>query len=418
MNHEVSNSSSKIDAKNLIENFQRVRQKTLEICSYIENEDFVVQPSPEVSPPKWHLGHTSWFFEEVILAKFQKNYVRFNAQYSALFNSYYKALGSHTLQENRGNLSRPTVAEVTRYRAYIDNQLQNYLTQNHLTSEILSLLETGIHHEQQHQELLYMDIKYILASNELATRYSPAVLQDAQPSTLGWTDFSEGIYEIGYDGIDFSYDNERPRHKSYVYPFSISQSLVTNGDFLEFIEDNGYSKARYWLSQGWDWVNQHKIQQPLYWLMVDGRWHEYTLYGLMPLDLNKPLVHVSYFEADAFANWKNLRLPSEQEFEVFLASSKISSIDNSEQIYHPNSALEATGQVWCWTKSQYSPYPRFKAFDGLLNEYNGKFMCNQFVLKGGCVVTPDNHYRHSYRNFYQAQQRWMFSGIRLAKDNH
>lgn len=418
MNHEVSHPSSEIDAKNLTENFQRVRQKTLEICSRIENEDFVVQPSPEVSPPKWHLAHTSWFFEEVILAKFQKDYVRYNDSYSALFNSYYKALGPHTLQENRGNLSRPTVAEVMRYRAYIDHQLQNYLIRNPLTSELLSLLEAGIHHERQHQELLYMDIKYILASNQLATCYSSAILQEASSPTLAWTDFSEGIYEIGYDGIDFSYDNERPHHKSYVYPFSISQSLVTNGDFLEFIENHGYSKARYWLSQGWDWVNQQKIQQPLYWLMVDGCWHEYTLHGLIPLDLNKPLVHISYFEAEAFANWKNLRLPTEQELEVALATSKISIIDHAEQIYHPNSALEVIGQVWCWTKSQYSPYPRFKAFDGVLNEYNGKFMCNQFVLKGGCVVTPDNHYRHSYRNFYQAQQRWMFSGIRLAKDHH
>lgn len=416
MNHLLSQSTPETIKKNLIKKLQLVRQKTLEICSHIENEDFVVQPSPEVSPPKWHLGHTSWFFEELILAKYQKDYTRFNDNYSALFNSYYKALGSHTIQAERGNLSRPTVAEIMCYRAYIDKQLASFLTQNRLTNDVLFLFETGIHHEQQHQELLYMDIKYILASNKLETRYSSITLQDANPPTPDWTNFAEGIYEIGYDGTDFSYDNERPRHKNYLYPFSMHQSLVSNGEFLAFIEDCGYSKPQYWLSQGWDWVNQQNIQHPLYWVMIDGNWHEYTLHGLIPLDLNKPLVHISYFEANAFANWKNLRLPTEHEFEAFLASSNIGVIENSGKIYHPNSAQQVAGQVWCWTSSQYSPYPRFKAFGGLLNEYNGKFMCNQFVLKGGCVTTPDNHYRHSYRNFYQPQQRWMFSGIRLAKD--
>lgn len=405
-----------INKENLIKRYQLIRQKTLEICSHIENEDFVVQPTAEVSPPKWHLGHTSWFFEELILAKYQNNYTRFNNNYSTLFNSYYKALGSHTVQTNRGNLSRPTVSEIVQYRTNIDEQLINFISRNNLTSEILFLIETGLHHEQQHQELLYMDIKYILGSNELETRYSPVILKNALQATLGWTDFTEGVYEIGYDGQDFSYDNERPRHKSYLYPFSMSQSLVTNGEFLEFIEDNGYSKSKYWLSQGWDWVNQQQIQHPLYWTMVGENWHEYTLHGLIPLDLSKPLVHISYFEADAFANWKKLRLPTEQEFEVFLAASEIAETNEDEKIYHPNSAQQVAGQVWCWTRSQYSPYPRFKAFDGLLNEYNGKFMCNQFVLKGGCIVTPDNHYRHSYRNFYLPQQRWMFSGIRLTKD--
>lgn len=416
MDHLFSMSLPEINKENLINRYQLVRQKTLEICSHIENEDFVVQPAAEVSPPKWHLGHTSWFFEELILAKYQNNYTRFNNHYSTLFNSYYKALGSHTIQANRGNLSRPTVSEIVQYRTNIDEQLINFIFRNNLTSDILFLLETGLHHEQQHQELLYMDIKYILGSNELETRYSPLILKDALQPTLGWTDFTEGVYEIGYDGPDFSYDNERPRHKNYLYPFSMNQSLVTNGEFLEFVEDNGYSKSKYWLSQGWDWVNQQQIQHPLYWSMVGENWHEYTLHGLIPLDLNKPLVHISYFEADAFANWKKLRLPTEQEFEVFLAVSEIAETNEDEKIYHPNSAQQVAGQVWCWTRSQYSPYPRFKAFDGLLNEYNGKFMCNQFVLKGGCIVTPDNHYRHSYRNFYLPQQRWMFSGIRLAKD--
>ena len=400
----------------LIARFQQVRKATLDICSHIENEDFVVQPSPEVSPPKWHLGHTTWFFETVILNKFKQNYTRFNHQYNVLFNSYYKAVGSHTVQAERGNLSRPTVAEIMCYRAQVDDALASLLSEENLSDEIAALVETGIHHEQQHQELLYMDIKAILASNVLPTKYNATPLNTAPAPSQAWTNFDEGLVEIGDDSLTFSYDNERPRHKYYLYPFSINQSLVTNGDFLAFMQDNGYTQAKYWLSQGWDWVEQQQIQHPLYWVMQDGQWHEYTLHGLIPLDLNRPLVHISYFEADAFANWKGLRLPTEQEFEVFLATSGGNDNIETTPTYHPNSALAATGQVWCWTRSQYSPYPRFKAFDGVLNEYNGKFMCNQFVLKGGCIVTPNNHYRHTYRNFYLPEQRWMFSGIRLAKD--
>jgi ergothioneine biosynthesis protein EgtB len=397
----------------LLKKFQSVRQMTLDICSHLENEDFVVQPSPEVSPPKWHLGHTSWFFEELILKPYKKNYTDYNATFGVLFNSYYKTLGEHTTQSDRGNLSRPTVSEIMHYRAHIDVQIAALFKQANIEIDALSLIETGIHHEQQHQELLYMDIKTILASNPLATKYSDLPLKEAPKPAQTWINFDEGIVEIGHDGDSFSYDNERPRHKHYLYPFSISQTLVTNGEFLAFIEDNGYTKAKYWLSQGWDWINLEKIRHPLYWVFENGLWSEYTLHGLAPLDMNKPLVHISYFEADAFANWKSLRLPTEQELEVFLTSSTTS---ETEQLYHPNNAQAPSGQVWCWTRSQYLPYPRFKAFDGVLNEYNGKFMCNQFVLRGGCVATPNSHYRQSYRNFYLPQQRWMFSGIRLAKD--
>lgn len=403
----------------LLKQFQTVRQATLAICSPIENEDFVVQPSPDVSPPKWHLGHTSWLFEEVILKQYKKDYAYFNPAFCVLFNSYYKAVGEHTIQSARGSLSRPTVAEVMRYRTHVDHQIATLLTEGEISDEALLLIETGIHHEQQHQELLYMDIKFILASNSLATQYCNSPLNNAPKPKQVWANFEEGIAEIGDSSLGFAYDNERPHHKHYLYPFAISQSLVTNGDFLAFIEANGYSRAKYWLSQGWDWVSQEKVKQPLYWQKIDGHWHEYTLHGLLPLDLNRPLVHISYFEADAFANWKGLRLPTEQELEVFLNTTTISETEPNQpaNYYHPNDAQAGSGQVWCWTRSQYSPYPRFKAFDGVLNEYNGKFMCNQFVLKGGCIITPNNHYRHSYRNFYLPQQRWMFSGIRLAKDN-
>jgi ergothioneine biosynthesis protein EgtB len=399
----------------LIKQLQATRQKTLAICSYLKNEDFVVQPSQESSPPKWHLGHTTWFFEEVILKQFIPNYHYFNEHYRVLFNSYYKAVGIHTPQSERGHLSRPTVAEVIQYRMHVDHELDIFLKQE-MSAEVLTLLETGIHHEQQHQELLYMDIKTILASNIIPTQYFDTALPKAIAPKEKWVNFKEGLYTIGNLDETFAYDNERPAHQHYCYPFAVSKSLVTNGDFLAFMQENGYAKAQYWLSQGWDWINQQAIKHPLYWVKRDDNWYEYTLHGLIPLDLNRPLVHISYYEADAFANWKNLRLPTEQELEIFLKTSKITALDNKTQLLHPNHADAANLQVWCWARSQYLPYPRYKAYDGLLNEYNSKFMCNQFVLKGGCIVTPQHHYRHSYRNFYLPHQRWMFSGIRLAKD--
>jgi len=398
--------------ESLINLFQTTRHETIRICKPLANEDYVVQPCAEVSPPKWHLGHTSWFFEAVILKAFLSGYEVFNAHYLTLFNSYYKAAGTHTLQENRGALSRPTVAEILAYRSHIDDQIHALLSNQPLSDACLSLIETGIHHEQQHQELLYMDIKAILASNLMSPAYIEASLDAAPPAEQAWLDFPEGVVEIGAEDQGFAYDNERPNHKHYLYPFAISKSLVTNGDFLSFMEDGGYTHAEHWLSQGWDWVKRNNIQQPLYWQCIDNQWYEYTLHGLIPLDPNRPLVHISYFEANAYAKWKNHRLPTEQEFEVFLNNSH----DIAENAFHPNNAQASAGQVWCWTASQYTPYPRYQAFDGLLAEYNGKFMCNQFVLRGGCTVTPHGHYRHSYRNFYLPEQRWMFSGIRLAKD--
>jgi ergothioneine biosynthesis protein EgtB len=415
MNHALTLSADTMQQQ-LLHQYQMVRGKSLEICSYIETEDYTVQPMADVSPPKWHLGHTTWFFEELLLARFYPGYCRFNAQYSGLFNSYYKALGAHTLQADRGNLSRPTVDHILEYRHYVDANLAKFCNEHVLTDEMQSLIETGLHHEQQHQELLYMDIKFILASNVIDTQYAAQTLAPAPEPNHGWSEFAQGLYQIGHDAAGFAYDNERPAHQHYCYPFTISQTLVTNGDFLAFIEDQGYAKPEYWLSQGWDWVNQQHIQQPLYWSCRDGEWVEYTLYGLIPLDLNRPLVHISYFEANAFANWKKLRLPTEQELEIFLNQSPLTTAPADSTLLHPNNAQNVYGEVWCWTSSQYSAYPRFKAFDGILKEYNGKFMCNQFVLRGGCVATPDQHYRHSYRNFYQPQQRWMFSGIRLAKD--
>jgi ergothioneine biosynthesis protein EgtB len=405
---------------NLLNRFLETRERTVVICASLETEDLVVQPISAVSPPKWHLGHPSWFFEELLLVPYRLGYRRFDERFPSIFNSYYKSLGTHWLQGERGILSRPTVAQILKYRTFVDDHFQAFLNSVDLNSQIQLLIELGIHHEQQHQELLLMDIKYILGVNLLETRYSvqslpraPAVVPDQ------WVEFREGIYQIGYGENEFSFDNENPRHKIYLESFRMAQSLVTNGDYLEFLKAGGYVRPELWLSMGWDWVQAEGIKKPLYWSQNDGAWFEYTLHGLHSLDLNGPLVHISYFEADAFARWKKLRLPTEAEFEVFLEAQPISQ-DPSEQSelarYHPTDANAARGQVWCWTQSQYTAYPGYRSFHGAIQEYNGKFMCNQFVLRGSCVATPLGHYRDSYRNFYLPEQRWMFSGIRLAKD--
>jgi ergothioneine biosynthesis protein EgtB len=398
-NTTYSKESASKTRQELIKDFIEIRQASETICKPLEKEDYAVQPSPEVSPPKWHLGHTTWFFEEMILVKHQANYKRFNKQFSELFNSYYKAAGKHWIQSDRGFLSRPTVSEIFEYRKTIDKRLVNYLESNEHNSQVNFLLETGLHHEQQHQELLYMDIKYILAMNPIPTRYSSNSHPKADKLIPSWKCFKEGIYEIGHDGNSFSYDNEGPRHKTYVHPFSICENTVTNGEYLEFIKDNGYSQPKHWLSQGWNWVVENKISKPLYWNKQNDKWKEYTLSGIQDLDPNQPVSHISYFEANAYASWAGYRLPTEEETELFLTTQ-----------------VESASKVWTWTKSHYSSYPGYKKFEGLLSEYNGKFMCNQFVLKGGCSATPKGHYRHTYRNFYQAHQRWMFSGIRVAKD--
>ncbi|RAP33451.1 ergothioneine biosynthesis protein EgtB [Candidatus Marinamargulisbacteria bacterium SCGC AAA071-K20] len=388
-----------ISREELIKQYLEVRQHTETLCKPLEIEDFAVQPSSEVSPPKWHLAHTTWFFEEMILVKYEPSYTRFNAQYSELFNSYYKAAGKHWLQSDRGYLSRPTISEIFKYRDHVDNRLLSFLNNSNELSQIHILVETGLHHEKQHQELLLMDIKYILGANPLLPSYELEAHSKNKKEKETWIPFKEGIYEVGHTGNSFSYDNEGPRHKTYIHSFSICENTVTNKAYLNFIESGGYTKPELWLSQGWDWLNNNDISKPLYWTKEGHRWVEYTLSGLQDLDLNQAVTHISYFEADAYANWTGQRLPTEEETEIFLES---------------NSEKNKAGEVWTWTKSHYSAYPGFKKFEGLL--YNGNFMCNQFVLKGGCSVSPKGHYRHTYRNFYQAHQRWMFSGIRLAKD--
>jgi len=386
----------------VIDKFLEVRQRTLSLCAPLATEDHVVQPIPQVSPPKWHLAHTTWFFEEMILTPFSSDYKKFNDNFNLLFNSYYKSAGKHWLQAQRGQLSRPTVLEIKDYRRYVEDQMIEFLNSSDSNEKALFLLELGIHHEQQHQELLLMDIKYILGTNPELPKYQNSQRKQVPTPVIDWFSITEGIYEIGHEGKAFCYDNELPRHKSYLHKSEIRTSLITNGEYLEFIKSDGYTNAQYWLSLGWDWVNENEIELPLYWIFKDGKYFEFTLNGLQELDLNSPVAHISYFEADAYSKWSGYRLPTEVEMEVF------------ERDFEKKKGI--AGQFWCWTSSHYSPYPGFKSYDGAIGEYNGKFMCNQFVLRGGCSATPDNHYRESYRNFYPPHERWMFSGIRVVRD--
>ncbi|MCF2859578.1 ergothioneine biosynthesis protein EgtB [Pseudoalteromonas sp. SMS1] len=417
--------SSTEKSQYFIDEYLSIRARSTALCSNLAIEDFVVQPMADVSPPKWHLAHTTWFFEEVILAKYVSDYSRFHQQYRYLFNSYYKSAGRHWKQSQRGELSRPTVDDVFRYRRHVDNLMVNYLSTTIVDDEIFSLLEVGLHHEQQHQELLLMDIKFILGGNPIDSIYSKKQLNASSLVNPSWQSFSEGIYEVGALESTFAYDNEKPRHNHYVYSFAMSDCTVTNGDYLAFIEDGAYDHAAWWLSMGWDWVCDNQVAHPLYWRKIDNKWYEFTLHGLNLIDINAPVTHISYFEADAYANWKGARLPTEQEMEVYLTSGDDRFFDKPRcyrpenegaDFFHPTKSDAQFGQVWCWSKSHYSGYPRYRPYQGMLTEYNGKFMCSQFVLRGGCVATPTSHYRHSYRNFYAPHQRWMFSGIRLAKD--
>lgn len=381
----------------LSEQYLQIRKHSEQICEPLQTEDYVVQPIIDVSPPKWHLGHTTWFFETFLLQPFLENYQVYNVDFNYVFNSYYEGVGARVIRTDRGNLSRPSVNEVYQYRSYVDQAMLRLLD-TPPTAQIEELLFLGFNHEQQHQELLLTDIKYILGNNPLF----PAYKAGTQPSkkqingSKGMISFKEGIYEIGHVGSDFCFDNELGRHKVYLHDFSISDSLVTNQDYLLFINDGGYRNFEHWHAEGWDWVKTNGVTSPMYWHFIDGSWYTYTLGGLTALDLNASLSHVSYYEAYAFASWCGLRLPTEFEWEV---SAK--SFD--------------WGERWEWTESAYLPYPGFSKAPGAIGEYNGKFMVNQKVLRGASEATPEGHSRITYRNFFHPHLRWQFTGIRLAK---
>jgi ergothioneine biosynthesis protein EgtB len=380
----------------LLNKYLEVRQLTERICAPLETEDYVVQPVADVSPPKWHLGHTTWFFETFILIPHLQDYTVFNSNYNFVFNSYYETIGNRVIRTDRGNLSRPSVQDIYTYRRYVDDQMSNFLT-SESNPEIIELVLLGLNHEQQHQELLYTDIKYILGHNPLFPAYRNH--ENAEQVSSNNQDFialEEGVYDIGFTGKDFCFDNELSPHKVFLHSFKISSSLVSNLEYLEFVNAGGYQDFKYWHSEGWEWVNQNQIKSPLYWHNIDGEWHHYTLGGLEPLAQNEPLCHVSYYEAHAFAEWSGKRLPTEFEWEA--ASSKFQ-----------------WGKRWEWTESAYLPYPGFKKEPGAIGEYNGKFMVSQMVLRGASEITSPGHSRATYRNFFHPHLRWQYTGIRLVE---
>jgi len=387
----------KIYQKDLLLFYHEVRSDTEELCAPLETEDFIPQPTVDVSPPKWNIAHTTWFFEEMILKKFSANYRVFNENFGFLFNSYYNTLGERTRRDERGDLSRPTVAEVFEYRKYVDAKMHDFLA-GALSDEIKDLVILGLNHEQQHQELFLTDFKYTLSRNPLFPIYREnfALEEICEMPNTNFAEISEGIYEIGYDGGGFCFDNELCRHKVFLNNFEIRKSLVTNAEYLEFIEDGGYQNFNLWHSEGLDWVNQNSINAPLYWKNIDGERFSFTLSGLRPINLDAPVCHVSFYEASAFAEWKGMRLPTEFEWEI--ASDKFD-----------------FGLRWEWTNSAYLPYPNFTKASGAVGEYNGKFMINQMVLRGASVATSENHSRKTYRNFFHPPLRWQFTGIRLAR---
>lgn len=379
----------------MIERYFTTRKYTEFICEPLVPEDYVVQPAPYVSPAKWHLAHTAWFFEELILSKFLSDYKPFHPRYSFLFNSYYEGLGEHLQQADRGNLSRPTLDEIQEYRAYVDQHMIRLFAG--LPPQAEALVELGINHEQQHQELLYTDIKYALGNNPLFPLYHVDFQETPEAERdHDYLQVAEGEYTIGSNGQSFSFDDEQPLHRVYLRAFSVRKSLVTNGEYLEFMNADGYRDYRHWLSDGWSWVQENRITKPLYWLHAQGTWYRYALSGLEKINPDEPVTHISFYEASAFAEWRGMRLPTEFEWEVA-------------------SRFLNWGLRWEHTNSAFLPYPGYKKPEGPISEYNGKFMVNTMVLRGASVVTPANHSRPSYRNFFYPHLRWQFNGIRLCK---
>ena len=426
-------------AERLLARFHEVRNFSAKLADNLAPEDYVVQSMPEVSPTKWHLAHTTWFFETFILKKWITGYRDAVPEYAYLFNSYYNAAGAMHRRDLRGLISRPTVDETKKYResvnAGIDDLVSN--SDEKLFREIEPILILGIHHEQQHQELLVTDIKHVFAQNPLYPVFSPRKIDNVKTDigSLKFVEFNEVTTEIGHHGDGFCYDNELPRHRALILPFALANRLVTNREYLEFMADNGYSRPEFWLSLGWTTVNEQNWRAPLYWIERDGEWWSFTLSGLRKVDPSEPVTHLSYFEADAYANWAGARLPTEFEWER--ASDKIDPPKDGSAVadiegnfveteqFHPTpldksprdgQLAQMFGNVWEWTRSSYSPYPGYRAEPGALGEYNGKFMCNQYVLRGGSCATSETHIRKTYRNFFQPDKRWQFMGIRLARD--
>lgn len=440
--HNEHVQTKELDISLIVKKFQQVRSVSESLCEPLLIEDYGLQAMAETSPAKWHLAHTTWFFETFILKPHVESYKPLNAQYEYLFNSYYNGIGFQYPRPQRGLLSRPSVEEVYQYRHYVnDAMLEFFSNKQRCTEEILGNVILGCHHEQQHQELFFTDLKYSWFQNPMYPEYKYSLqknkqtkLDEAKNINLNsnkWVEINSGLYDIGFNTKNssplpeiFCFDNELPKHKQYLQGASMSKYLITNAEYLDFMENDGYKRSDLWLSDAWSLLQDKKIKHsPLYWVKQDGAWFEYSLQGLQPLNLEQPVCHISAYEADAFARWKDCRLPTEFEWEIFAQQSE-DNITNDGQflesgIFHPDIEHESTpavtGKLWQWTSSAYTPYPGYKTVEGAVGEYNGKFMSNQLVLRGGSCVTSKIYYRHTYRNFFYPADKWQFSGLRLAK---
>ena len=404
--------------KEILDKFITTREATLNICSFLERDDYMVQSTEDTSPPKWHLAHTTWFFDRFILRECIEEYRPLDATYDTIFNSYYNSLGKFIEKKNRMFLSRPSLEKVLEYRKSVESDILDMI--EGCDDNILSLIELGINHEQQHQELLVMDIKENMFRSPYFPTFSRKIPQDMDAAPMRWKKYEEGIVEIGHNGAGFSFDNELPRHKVYIGPYALSSRLVTNGEYIEFIKDEGYSRPELWLSDGWDQVKRMNWKMPHYWVRNENGFGYYTPSGMMEIRLNEPVCHVSYFEADAYARWKGYAIPTEFQWEnaMNLTPHKEGNFLEDET-FHPmvqsNEGMNGPGACWEWTSSSYSPYPGYKPPKGSTGEYNGKFMSGKMVLRGACAATPKKHARITYRNYYPPESRWQFSGIRLAE---
>ncbi len=418
------------DAAEMVDRYQRVRRRTEELAEPLEPDDYMLQAMDDASPSKWHLGHVSWFFETFLLRPRLDSYLAIEDRYQYLFNSYYDGAGPQWYRPARGQLSRPTVPQVYDFRAHVDAGMVELIedTSPDDLEALGSLMTLGLNHEQQHQELFVTDLKYNLSVNPLRPAYHDRAPAYGEPVALVWESYEGGVHPIGHDREGFAFDNEWPRHDVLLHPYALGSRPTTNGEFIEFIDDGGYANPDHWLSEGYKTVQANGWVAPLYWEVIDGEWWSQTMSGMRPIDTNGPVVHVSYYEADAYARWAGRRLPTEQEWEHAASGEPIEGNFSDSRLLHPSPASEHAvsekggrlrqiyGDLWEWTRSPYSPYPGFRPLEGVVGEYNGKFMVNQMVLRGGSCATPADHIRASYRNFFPANARWQFSGIRLADD--
>jgi ergothioneine biosynthesis protein EgtB len=412
----------------LARRYREVRRQTRSLCEPLGPEDCVVQSMPDASPTKWHLAHTTWFFETFVLSNAAPGYRPFHPDYAFLFNSYYNAIGDRIARPSRGLITRPTLREVYDYRDAIDDRVLDFLTQadGDQLRRVGDTLILGLHHEQQHQELILTDIKHAFGCNPLRPAYRAAESAEAGTAApVHWHEYSAGLRSIGHDGFGFAFDNEGPRHRQFVEGFRLASRLVTNGEYLAFMDDGGYARPELWLSDGWDARRTQGWTAPLYWERAEDDWRAFTLAGMRPIDPAEPVTHVSFYEADAFARWAGARLPTEAEWEIAASEVSISGNFVEGDLLRPAPAVASDGEsapaqlfgdTWEWMSSPYTPYPGYRPAPGALGEYNGKFMCNQMVLRGGSCATPRLHIRASYRNFFPPGARWQFTGIRLAQD--